>query len=126
MIPKQHEIARHGNVVWSSDAPDAGPYRIGTPWFVWTTFGERVSEAAVPGSERQLETFYASRAVFHALRDLTDGTLADSSEALVRTGTLAARKILRAIRRGTAKVDTDDLEAEVREKVAAVLEAARR
>lgn len=123
-LPVQHEIARHGNAIWSSDAPDAGPYRIGSPWFVLASFGERVPGTATPGSERQLEAFHASRAVFRALRDLTDGTTID--DLATKTATRVARDLTKTARASGRKLDVEALETEVREKTALVLEAARR
>lgn len=125
-VPTQHEIARHGELIWGADAPDAGPYRIGSRWFVFASFGERTPGAAIPGDDRQLEAFYTSRAVFHALRDLTDGSLLELSDRAVGTAAHAARDVGRSWRAKWAKIDTDAYEAAVRAKVTLVVEAARR
>jgi hypothetical protein len=124
-VPKQHELARHGAYVWSSDAPDAGPYRIGSRWFVLASFGERVPAAAIPGSSEQLEAFYTSRAVFHALRDLL-GEARTVDEQAVRVAGHAARNACRSAKARSVKLDVDVFEASVREKLARVLEARRR
>jgi hypothetical protein len=123
-IPIQHEIGRHGQLTWSSDASDAGPYRIGSRWFVLASFGERIPAAAVPGTSEQLAAFYTSRAVFHALRDLTDGSSVD--ELAVKAATRVARDIVKSKRAQGHKLDVDVFEAAVREKLALVLDAVRR
>lgn len=93
MIAEIHPIAKHGEIRWVAESPEAGPYHLMSDYLnIAASFGTRGLMSHRPGSIGQEQAFRISKAAFYAIRELEPEIIQQHGRrAVIKAATKAAR-----------------------------------